>query len=315
MSDKQKTFISAVIYVCNAEAVIEGFLKSLYGVFSEHFEKFEIICANDASTDATTDTIKKLASSFNNFNNFNNCTLSILNMSYYQGVEAAMHAGVDLAIGDFVFEFDSTVLDYDPELIMQIYKRSLQGFDIVSCGREHTRALSKLFYSLYNRHSGAQYRLKSETFRIISRRAINRVHLMSENLPYRKALYSNCGLKADYIHYKPTNKNDEHIQTLKSPYDTALTAFVLFTNIAYKVTLVFTIIMMAITLGTIGYVIVVYITGYPVEGYTTMMLLISGAFFAVFAVFTVIIKYLSVILGLIFHKQKYVFESIERVAG
>jgi len=159
MSIKQKTFISAVIYICNAETVIENFLKTLYGVLYEHFEKFEIICANDASTDATTDIIRKLAGSFNN------CTLSILNMSYYQGVEAAMHAGVDLAIGDFVFEFDSTAMDYDPELIIRVYERSLHGFDIVSCGRERIRALSKLFYSLYNRHSGTQNKLKSETFR------------------------------------------------------------------------------------------------------------------------------------------------------
>jgi polyisoprenyl-phosphate glycosyltransferase len=309
MNIKQKTFISAVIYICNAETLIENFLKSLYGVLNEHFEKFEIICTNDSSTDATTAIIKKLAGSFNN------CTLSILNMSYYQGVEAAMHAGVDLAIGDFVFEFDSTVLDYDHELIMRVYYLSLQGFDIVSCGREHTRSFSKLFYSIYNRYSGTQYKLKSETFRVISRRAINRVHSMSENQPYRKALYSNCGLKVDYIHYKPTNKNDKHMQALKSPYDTALTALILFTNIAYKVTLVFTFIMMAVTLGTAGYVVMIYILGNPVEGYTTMMLLISGAFFAVFAVLTIVIKYLSVILGLIFHKQKYVFESIEKVTG
>jgi len=307
--NKQKTFISVVVYIYNTETFIENFLKSLYSVLNDHFEKFEIICANDASTDATTDIIKKLAG------NFNNCTLSILNMSYYQGVEATMHAGVDLAIGDFVFEFDSTVMDYDLELIMRIYERSLQGFDIVSCGRERIRALSKLFYSLYNKHSGAQNKLKSETFRIISRRAINRINSMSLTIPYRKALYSNCGLKVDYINYKPMGKSNKHIQILKNPHDTALTTLILFTNIAYKASLVFTIIMMAVTLGTVGYVVAVYITGNPVEGYTTMMLLISGAFFAVFAVMTVVIKYLSVILGLIFHKQKYVFESIEKVAG
>jgi len=307
--NKQKTFISAVIYVCNAETIIENFLKSLYGVLNNHFEKFEVICANDASVDGSADIIRKLASGFSN------CTLSILNMSYYQGVEAAMHAGVDLAIGDFVFEFDSTVMDYEPELITQIYDRSLQGFDIVACGRERMRASSKLFYSLYNRHSGAQYKLKSDTFRVISRRAINRVHSMSTHLPYRKALYSNCGLKIDYIHYKPAGKTTKYIQALKNPHDTALTALILFTDVAYKVTLVFTLIMMAATLGAVGYVISVYVTGNPVEGYTTMMLLISGAFFAVFAVLTVIIKYLSVMLGLIFNKQKYVFESIEKVAG
>ena len=306
---KHKNFISAVVYVYNAENEIESFLKMLYGVLNANFEKFEIICANDASSDNSKNIIKSLAGSFNN------CILSIINMGYYHGVESAMLAGVDLAIGDFVFEFDSTVRDYAPELIMQVYERSLQGFDIVSCGNERTRASSKIFYSVYNRHSGTQYKLKSETFRIISRRAINRVHSMSVNLPYRKALYSNCGLKADYINYKPVSTNAKQMQMLKNPHDTALTSLILFTNVAYKITLIFTFIMMIATLGAIIYVISVYLLGNPVEGYTTMMLFMAGAFFALFAVLSVIIKYLSVILGLIFNKQRYVVESIEKVAG
>ena len=227
-----------------------------------------------------------------------------------------MQAGVDLAIGDFVFEFDSTIMDYDPDLIMRIYDHALHGFDIVSCGRERMRTSSKLFYSVYNRHSGTQYMLKSESFRILSRRAINRVHSMSVHLPYRKALYSNCGLKADHIHYKkPSQSRAGRLQTLKNPHDTALTTLILFTNVAYKITLWFSLLAMLVTLGTVGYVVAIYFTGTPVEGYTTMMLLMSGAFFAVFAVLSVVIKYLSVLCGLVFNKQRYVIESVDKLVG
>ena len=306
---KHKNFVSAVVYVHNAEKEITGFLKMLYGVLSDNFEKFEIICTNDASSDGTKNNIKSLAGSFDN------CMLRIINMGYYHGVESAMLAGVDLAIGDFVFEFDSTVTDYSPELILRIYERSLQGYDIVSCGNQRTRTSSKIFYAVYNRHSGTQYKLRSEIFRVISRRAVNRVHSMSANLPYRKALYSNCGLKADYINYKPENKAANRAQTLKDRHDTAITSLILFTNVAYKLALIFTFIMMAATLGAVIYVISVYLLGNPVEGYTTMMLFMAGAFFALFAVLSVIIKYLSVISGLIFNKQRYVVESIEKVTG
>jgi len=298
-----------VVYIYNTEKEIEKFLKMLYGVLNEQFEKFEIICVNDASPDNVKGVIQKLAG------DFNHCMLSIVNMGFYHGVESSMLAGVDLAIGDFVFEFDSIATDYPPGMIMQIYERSLQGFDIVSCGREQTRASSKIFYSVYNRHSGTQYKLNSESFRIISRRAINRVHSMSVNLPYRKALYSNCGLKADYIKYKSLDKHEKHTQILKHPYDTALTTLILFTNVAYTVTLIFTFIMMFLTLATAVYVVAVYLLGNPAEGYTTMMLFMSGAFFVLFSVLSVIIKYLSIILGLVFHKQRYVVESIEKVAG
>ena len=43
-----------------------------------------------------------------------------------------MDAGIDMSIGDFVFEFDNTTLDFDSEMIMTIYYRSLKGYDIVS---------------------------------------------------------------------------------------------------------------------------------------------------------------------------------------
>jgi dolichol-phosphate mannosyltransferase len=304
---KHQNFVSAVVYVYNAEDEIAGCLEMLYGVLDANFEKFEIICASDASRDGSKSVIRNLASGFNN------CMLSVINMGYYHGVESAMLAGVDLAIGDFVFEFDSTAADYAPELIMRVYERSLQGFDIVSCGGGRTRASSKIFYSVYNRHSGTQYKLQSETFRVISRRAVNRVHSMSVNLPYRKALYSNCGLKADYINYKSATASGRRTQTLKNPHDTALTSLILFTGVAYKITLVFTFIMMLTTLGTIIYVIAVYLLGNQVEGYTTMMLFVAGAFFALFAVLSVVIKYLSVILGLVFNKQRYVVESIEKI--
>ena len=306
---KQKNFVSAVVYIHAAENALESFLNMLYGVMSRNFEKFEIICVNDASHGGGKEIINRLAGSFKD------CMLSVVNMSFYQGLEASMHAGVDLAIGDFVFEFDSANIDYEPELIMQVYNRSLQGFDIVSCGKSKTRTSSKIFYSVYNRHSGTQYPLKTETFRILSRRAINRVHSMSVNLPYRKALYSNCGLKAGLIKYKSINSGKKSKPTLKNPYDTALTALILFTNVVYRMTLILTLIMMLATLGTAVYVATVYLMGNPVEGYTTMMLVMSGAFFALFAVLAMVIKYLSVILGLIFNKQKYVIESIEKITG
>ena len=306
---KQQIFASAIVYVNDVENTIENFLNRLYGVLHDNFEKFEIICVNDASRDSSKEIIRNLAGSFEN------CMLSVVNMSFYQGIEIAMRSGVDLAIGDFVFEFDGMDMDYEPSLIMESYNRSLQGFDIVSCGSDSRRFTSKLFYKIYNENSGTQYELRSESFRCMSRRAINRVHSMSMNIPYRKAQYSNCGLKADFIYYQSKEGKLNNRPNLKSSHDTALTSLILFTDIAYKTTLAFAFIMMLATFGSIIYVIGVYFTNNSIVGYTTTMILISGAFFALFAILAMVIKYLSVILGLVFHKQKYVIESIEKITG
>jgi len=308
MSEKQKQFISAVVYIHNGEQYVEHFLQMLYGILSDNFERFEIICVNDHSTDNSKQAIRDIA------NSITGCMISIVNTGFHQGIESSMLAGLDLAIGDFVLEFDEAVIDYDPEIIMKCYNRCVEGFDVVSSGSGNRRGSSSLFYSLYNRHSGTQHELKSETFRIISRRGINRVYAMSPNPMYRKALYQNCGLKTDYLEYETTGvANRKHI--LKQPHETAVTSLILFTNIAYKATIILASIMMIFTLGSIIYTITVYIAGNPVEGFTTMMTLLSAAFFALFIILAVVIKYLSVILKLVFQKQRYTLESVEKLTG
>jgi dolichol-phosphate mannosyltransferase len=95
--------------------------------------------------------------------------------------------------------------------------------------------------------------------------------------------------------------------------DTALSSLILFTDIAYKLSMLMTGIMILATVATGIYVIVVNILGRPVAGFTTMMLVMTGCFFGVFAILAIIIKYLSVILDLVFKKQKYVIGSVEKV--
>jgi len=308
MSEKQKQFISAVVYVYNGEHDIKNFLTVVYEILNKNFEKFEIICVNDYSSDNSKQVIRDVASTMSN------CMISMVNTGFYQGIEAAMLAGLDLAIGDFVLEFDEIVIDYDSDIIMQCYHRCVEGFDVVSCGSGNRRGSSSLFYSLYNRYSGTQHELRSETFRIISRRGINRVYAMSPNPMYRKALYQNCGLKTDYLEYEGVGvSNRKHI--LKQPHETALTSLILFTNIAYKATVTLAFVMMLATLGSIIYTLTIYIAGNPVEGFTTMMALLSGAFFALFTILAVVIKYLTVILKLVFQKQRYTLESVEKLTG
>ena len=114
MINKEKNFISAVIYVHNAEKRIEKFLRTVLEVLEENFEHSEIICVNDNSQDNSVEVIKKVSQ------DATISSVSVLNMSYFHGLEMSMNAGMDLTIGDFVFEFDSTVLDFDKEEFMEV---------------------------------------------------------------------------------------------------------------------------------------------------------------------------------------------------
>ncbi len=306
---KEKNFISAVVYVNNCEKNIENFLNHLIEILEKKFLKFEIICVNDSSTDNSVDVIKKVATKTNG-------NITIINMSYYQGRELSMNAGVDLSIGDFVYEFDSTIIDYDLKTIFKIYEDSLEGYDIVNAAPEKSKYLSsKMFYFIFNKFANTQYNISTESFRILSRRAINRINSINKSIPYRKAIYANCGLKVKTIYYKDSVKDKEAMSKnqKKDREKTATDALLLFTDIGFRISIFLSFLMMAITLIVGIYTTIIFLGSNPIAGWTTTMLFLSFGFFGIFGLFAFILKYLSLIINIILKNKKYLIESIDKI--
>lgn len=309
LANKEKSFVSAVAYVHNNKSSIEEFLETVYGVLKENFENFEIILVNDHSDDGSIDIIKEFSSKNKG------SVISIINMSIPQGVELSMNAGVDLAIGDFIFEFDSVIVDYQPNDIIRVYKQSLEGYDIVSFSpSSNVPFSSKLFYQIFNNFSKAKYRLQTDRFRILSRRSINRINSISKSIMYRKAAYANSGLNVTCITYKPDTRKsctESHARRKEK----AISSLIMYTDIAYKVSMILTFLFFAFTASTIMYTIYIYLGEQkPIEGWTTIMFLVSSGLSGIFLIFAIIIKYLSIIVELILKKQKYLIESIEKMS-
>ena len=312
MENREKKYISAVVYVHNAEERIARFLSMLIRILESHFEYSEIICVNDASEDGSHQAIcdaGRLSS---------DTSVTILNMSYYHGLEFAMNAGMDLSVGDFVFEFDHTEVDYDEGLVMELYQHALKGYDIVSASPDKKeKATSRLFYQVFDRFTNLSYRMETESFRILSRRVINRIKSMNTAILYRKAIYANCGLKTDNIRY-PVTQGQEALPVDKKErrYRTRLAAdsLILFTELGYRFSMVMTMAMMLVSVFMIAYTVVAYFTLHPVAGWTTTILFLSVSFFGLFGILTVIVKYLQLLVDMVYKRKHYSFESIEKIS-
>lgn len=310
MENKEKNFASAVIYVHNAEKRIERFLSAIINVMETNFEHSEIICVNDSSDDNSLDVIKRVSPKATS------TSVSVVNMSYFHGHELAMNAGVDLTIGDFVFEFDNTVLDFSPETVMEVYRQSLKGYDIVSASSDRRERLtSKVFYKVFDYYTDNSEKMSTESFRVLSRRVINRISAMNKTVPYRKAIYVNCGLKTDKIIYKSEKKDNIVLDKREKGYRSGLAveSLILFTEMGYSFSKAMTVLMMVMTLFMIVYSVVIYATSNPVAGWTTTILFLAVAFFGLFGILTVIIKYLQLLVDLVFKRKHYSFESIEKL--
>lgn len=304
--NKEKNFVSVVLYAHNVEHIIENVLDRIHTEFSQTFEAFEIICVDDCSSDQTSKIVKDKSG------HFDGCSLTLMHLSYYSGIEQAMTAGVDLAIGDFVVEVDDITIP-DFHIFTELYYKAISGYDIVAARDERSGTFgSKLYYYLFNQYTFSQEKISSEFGRIISRRALNRAKSMSKVVLYRKFTYANSGLKYTTIPY--------HIQGHKKPdmsfekrKELAVNTLVMFTDIAYKFSMVMICTMLAITIATLMYTVILYFETTPVAGWTTTMLLLSIGLSGVFVLFAVVIKYLSIILDLVFKENRVVVDYIEKI--
>ncbi len=303
---KHKEFVSFVIYTYNKEDSILDFLGHINTLVDSSFENYEIICVDDGSDDSTMEVIKKSIKT--------NKSISIIDMGYHQGKELAMNAGLDSAIGDFVYEFDSIDAGYTMETVLEIYERCQMGSDIVcACPDTKSTLGSKLFYRIFNSGLKSSYRLQTDSFRILSRRAINRVKSMSMYFPYRKAAYASCGLQMEnYVYH--TDKKKSSSSDNASRFNLALEAFLLYSNMAYRLSVVVCALMLLSTIGISIYAVIIRIQGVPVAGWTSLVLVICSCSFGLFLLLTILIKYTELILKTVFIHRNYTIKSLERVS-
>lgn len=300
MKNREQNFISVVVYVNKADDKTIDFFQKLNTTLVEHFLQYEIIVVHSGESSQNIFPLKNWAKGIDK-------PVTMIQMSLKQPHEQCMNAGLDIAIGDYVFEFDSTDMSYSPDMIWKAYELAMQGNDIVSICPSQEHLSSHLFYRVFNAHSNAGYKLRSDAFRLVSRRAINRVHAISDNLPYRKAAYAACGLKMAELEFNgKLNKKPQRFRL-------AIDSLTLYTDFGYKFSFWLTLFMMLIAVVELIYTVIVFLTGNPISGWTTTMLVLTIGFAGLFAVLAVILKFLTLLMSFVFKKQSYLIESIEKL--
>lgn len=306
---REKSFVSFVVYVYNAEKVIQEFIKSLDQAAAQKFETYEIILVNDQSDDSTKAQIKAAGAGIKG-------NLTVLNLAWRHRRELAMLAGTDLAIGDFVFELETTRPDFTWDIIVQLYDKCVSGFDVVfAFPKNKTKTRSRLFYWLLNKLSYLNVETSTETAKIVSRKALNRALLERGKIRYRKVLYKYCGFPTAAVVYEPiSGTTDKNEMTLLQKTTLATDVFVVFSNIGIHIAMLFSVLSMIIS-ATIGiYALIAYISGLPIiSGWTTTMLFLSMGFSGIFLTLTILAKYISTILQEQRQGSLYTVETIDRI--
>ena len=299
--EKEQNFVSAVVYIRNNSGAVKPFFSSLQRELDAHFEKYELIAVNAACTDNSCNELAEWGAE-------HSLPITVIHMSSLQSREACMNAGLDISIGDFVYEFDYVEGMFPWETLFHAYEMMLKGNDIVSVCPSQMGGGSSLFYRLFNAYSNSPYEIRTNAFCLVSRRALHRVHAISAYMPYRKAAYASSGLKNAVLEYSG-RCYDKHENRLRL----AVESLLLYTHFGYRVSILLSIAMAFVTMSACIYVIAVYCLGSPIAGWTTTSLMISFGFTGVFLGNTIVVKYLALLLELLSKRERYLVENVEKI--
>ena len=127
-------------------------------------------------------------------------------------------------------------------------------------------------------------------------------------------MYINSGLKIATIEFKKINQQKNIAGKSYLRTKTAIDTLIIYTNLAFSISVSISLMLLFCTLSIIIYTLFIYLGKHkPIEGWTTIMLLLSGGFSGLFLLIAIMIKYLSLILEIVFKKKSYIQEKIEKI--
>ena len=192
--------ISIIAPFFNEEESLPIFLEEVLNIAEELGEyNFEIIFIDDGSTDNSLVFLKEKAKE--------NKNIIVLELSRNFGKEAALTAGIDIAVGSAIIPIDVDLQD-PPNLIKKMIKKWESGSDVVLAKRENRlnenflkRISAIFFYKIYSFFVGNSKISNVGDFRLIDKRVVDNIKNLKEKNRYMKGLLSWPGFSSAEISY------------------------------------------------------------------------------------------------------------------
>ena len=185
--------ISIVSPVYRAEKILPILVSEINLVMERIGEDYEIILVDDRSPDNSWEVMKVLSSQ--------NPKIKSIRLSRNFGQHSAIFAGLTRAKGDWVVVMDCDMQD-QPKEIAKLYKKALEGYDIVLGQRENRKdkflkkLTSRLFYKVFNYLSGANFDNTVANFGIYHQKTIKSILDMKDYVKFFSLFINWIGFKS-----------------------------------------------------------------------------------------------------------------------
>ena len=192
--------LSVVFSFRNEEGNIQKLVERVHGSLKNSSNwKYELIFVNDDSSDKSENILLKLQKDY---------PIKIINMSRNFGVDPCVLAGFRHATGEAVVYLHTDLQD-PPELIPDMLKKYEEGFDVVHTIRTKRKGegkfrmfVTKIAYYLINILSDINLPIEAGDYKLISKKALEKILNQKEFRPYVRGLSVWVGFKQAYLNYE-----------------------------------------------------------------------------------------------------------------
>ena len=197
--------ISVIIPVYNEEENIGLLYDRMKSVMSQIGASYELIFVNDGSRDNSILLVRELASQHKE--------VKFIDFSRNFGHQIAVTAGLDSANGDAIVIIDADLQD-PPELIIEMYKKLREGYEVVYAKRKKRdgesflkRLTARVFYRILAKITSIHIPIDTGDFRIIDRKIVNILKQMPEKNKYLRGQISWIGFNQTFVEYDRSERH------------------------------------------------------------------------------------------------------------
>ncbi|MCM3311865.1 glycosyltransferase family 2 protein [Bacillus sp. FSL K6-6483] len=200
-----KPLLSVIVPSFNEEENVEPFYFALRETLKDTHYRWEVIYIDDGSSDSTLPLLQRLSTW--------HPQVHYVSFTRNFGKEAAIVAGFQHAKGDCVVVIDAD-LQHPVHLIKDLLEGFEEGYDqVIACrdrkGEGFLRSTaSKLYYKLINKIVDVELEDGVGDFRLLSRRAVDALLIMSEGNRFSKGLFSWIGFDQKVVYYENVSRQN-----------------------------------------------------------------------------------------------------------
>jgi dolichol-phosphate mannosyltransferase len=197
--------ISVVIPIYNESLNISLLHSRLSRILQQMKVSYEIVFVNDGSKDNSIELVRELASQHS--------TVKFIDLSRNFGHQIAVSAGLDNVQGQKVVIIDADLQD-PPELIMDLYAKMQEGYEVVYAKRKRRKGESllklltaKAFYRILSNITSIHIPVDTGDFRIMDKKVVQALRQMPETHKFLRGQISWIGYRQTFITYERNERN------------------------------------------------------------------------------------------------------------